>query len=155
MDKRYFEDFQVGDTLALGQYTITKERIVAFAREFDPQLFHLDEEAARKTIFGGLLASGFHTAAIFMRLLNDGLLQYVVSLGSPGLDELRWLRPVRPGDTLSARLTVLETVPSRSKPDRGVIRSLSEVLNQHGEVVMSLKALSFMGRRPPGERTGP
>jgi acyl dehydratase len=156
---RYFEDFRAGEVLELGRYVVSREQIIAFAREFDPQPFHLDEEAARRTIYGGLLASGWHTGAIFMRLLAEGLLQDTASMGSPGLDELRWLRPVRPGDTLSARMTVLETVPSRSKPDRGLVRSLSEVLNQRGEVVMTLKGLSLIGCRPAPEerprRAGP
>ncbi len=145
---RYLEDFRPGEVIDLGSRTITKESITAFAREFDPQVFHLDEEAARKTIYGGLLASGWHTGSLMMRLLHDGLLKDTVSLGSPGVDELRWLKPVRPGDTLFARLTVLENIPSRSKPDRGIIRSLIEMLNQHGEVVMTVKGLSLLGRRP-------
>jgi acyl dehydratase len=149
---RYFEDFAPGDVLELGSRTITKEAIVAFAREFDPQVFHLDEEAAKQTIYGGLLASGWHTTSIMMRILCDGLLRDTVSLGSPGVDELRWLRPVRPGDTLSVRMTVLESLPSRSKRDRGLIRSLLEMRNQHGEVVVTIKGLSLLGRRPPDER---
>src|SRR5688572_26682859 len=127
---RYFEDFTPGQTIELGRRSITRDEIIAFAREFDPQPFHLDEEAAKTTIYGGLIASGWHTAAISMRLLYDGLVKDTVSLGSPGVDELRWVKPVRPGDTLSARLTVLECVPSRSKPDRGIVRSTIEMLNQ-------------------------
>jgi acyl dehydratase len=145
---RWFEDFTPGQVLELGSRTVTAEAIVAFAREFDPQPFHLDEEAAKRSIYGGLLASGWHTGAIMMRLLCDGLLYDTVSLGSPGIDEMRWLRPVRPGDTLSARMTVLEAIPSRSKPDRGVLRTLTEMLNQHGEVVMTVRGLSLLGRRP-------
>ena len=102
--------------IELGARTITKGEILAFAREFDPQPFHTDEAAARHTIFGGLIASGWHTGSLSMRLFYEGLIKDVVSLGSPGFDELRWVRPVRPGDTLSARLTVLECAPSRSKP---------------------------------------
>jgi len=145
---RYFEDFTPGQVIELGRYTITRDEIIAFAKQFDPQPFHLDEEAAKKTIFGGLLASGWHTAAISMRLLYDGVVKDTVSLGSPGVDELRWVKPVRPGDTLSARLTVLECVPSRSKLDRGVVRSAIELRNQHGEVVVTSKGLSLFGRRP-------
>ena len=121
---------------------------MAFAKEFDPQVFHLDEEAAKHTIYGGLLASGWHTGSLMMRLLYDGLLKDTVSLGSPGIDEMRWLQPVRPGDTLTARLTVLECIPSRSKHDRGIIRSLVELRNQRGEVVVTVKGLSLLGRRP-------
>jgi acyl dehydratase len=145
---RYWEDFAPGQVLELGQHTISKEEIVAFARQFDPQVFHLDEDAARHTIFGGLIASGWHTASLCMRLLDDGLINQTVSLGSPGVDELRWLKPVRPDDTLSLRLTVLECTPSRTKPDRGIVRSLMELRNQRGEVVTTIKGLSLLGRRP-------
>lgn len=145
---RYFDDFEPGDVIELGSRSITPEEIIAFAREFDPQPFHLDQEAGRRSIYGGLLASGWHTGALMMRLLCDGFLTDTVSLGSPGVDELRWLKPVRPGDTLSGRLTVLERIPSRSKPDRGIIRSLIEMRNQRGEVVMTVRGLSLLGRRP-------
>lgn len=145
---RYWEDFAPGQVLELGQHTITKDEIVAFARQFDPQAFHLDEDAAKATVFGGLIASGWHTGSLCMRLLHDGLVSQCVSLGSPGVDELRWLKPVRPGDTLSLRLTVLECVPSRSKPDRGIIRSLMELRNQHDDIVVTVKGLSLLGRRP-------
>ncbi|MGH6691342.1 MAG: MaoC family dehydratase [Gammaproteobacteria bacterium] len=145
---RYFEDFTPGQIIELGSRTITRDEIIAFAKQFDPQPFHLDDEAAKKTIYGGLIASGWHTGSIAMRLLYDGLLNDTVSLGSPGLDELRWVKPVRPEDTLSARLIVLECVPSRSKPDRGIVRTSIELRNQHGEVVVTTKGLSLFGRRP-------
>ena len=145
---RYFEDFTPGQVTELGRRTITKDSIIAFAREFDPQVFHTDEEAAKRTIYGGLLASGWHTGSIMMRLLYDGFLKGTASMGSPGIDELRWLRPVRPGDTLSARTTVLESLPSRSKPDRGILRHVIEVTNQDGDVVMTVKGLNILGRRP-------
>ena len=144
----YFEDFPPGDVRESPARTVTREEIIAFARDFDPQPFHVDEAAAAKTIYGGLIASGWHTIAIYMRLMWESYLKDTASLGSPGVDEVRWLKPVRPGDTLRARFTVLEAVPSRSKPDRGIIRSLSEVLNQHGEVVMTLRGLGLFGRRP-------
>jgi acyl dehydratase len=127
---------------------VTRDEILAFAREFDPQPFHLDEAAARRTIYGGLLASGWHTAAILMRLMWETYLKDTASMGSPGVDEVRWLKPVRPGDTLRARFTVTDARPSRSRPDRGVVTSLSEVLNQHGEVVMTVRGLSMFARRP-------
>ena len=145
---RYFEDFKPGDVIELGSRTISKESILAFAREFDPQPFHTDEEAAKRSIYGGLLASGWHTGSLLMRILNDGLLKDTASLGSPGVDELRWLKPVRPGDVLSARMTVLESIPSRSKLDRGLIRSLMELRNQHNEIVLTVRGLSLLGRRP-------
>ncbi|PYM32739.1 MAG: dehydratase [Candidatus Rokuibacteriota bacterium] len=145
---RYFEDFKPGEVIELGSRTISKERILAFAREFDPQPFHTDEEAATRSIYGGLLASGWHTGSLLMRILYDGLLKDTASLGSPGIDELRWLEPVRPGDTLTARMTIVEAIPSRSKPDRGLIRSLMEMRNQYGRVVLTFRGLSLLGRRP-------
>jgi acyl dehydratase len=144
----YFEDFPPGDVRESPARTITHAEIVGFASQFDPQPFHLDDEAARRSIYGGLLASGWHTCAILMRLMWETFLKDTVSLGSPGVDEIRWLKPVRPGDTLRARFTVIEATPSRSKPDRGVIRSVSEIFNQHGEVVMTLRGLGMYGRRP-------
>jgi acyl dehydratase len=147
---RYFEDFKPGDVIELGSRTITKDAIIAFAREFDPQVFHLDDEAARGTIFGGLIASGWHTGSLMMRLLYDAVIKDTISLGSPGVDQMRWLKPVRPGDTLSGRMTVTESVPSRSKSDRGTVRSVLEMRNQHGEVVLTINGMSLLGRRPAG-----
>ncbi len=144
---RYFEDFKPGEVAELGSHTITKDEIIAFARQFDPQTFHLDEEAARQTIFGGLIASGWHTGSLVMRLFCDGVIKDTASLGSPGVDEMRWIKPVRPGDTLSLRMTVTECVPSRSKPDRGIVRSLLELRNQHGEVAVSIKGMNLVRRR--------
>jgi len=147
---RYWEDIKEGEVVELGSRTLDKERMVAFAREFDPQPFHTDEKAAEASIWGGLIASGWLTGSVLMRIFYDGYLKDTAGLGSPGIDELRWLKPVRPGDTLTVRLTVLETVASRSKPDRGIIRSLMEVLNQHGEIVMTTKGVNFVSRRPGG-----
>ena len=147
---RYWEDVKAGDVVELGCHTMDKERMVAFAREFDPQPFHTDEKAAEASIWGGLIASGWLTGSVLMRLFYDGFLKDTASMGSPGIDELRWLKPVRPGDTLTARLTMLETAPSRSKPDRGIVRSVNEVLNQHGEIVMSTTGVNFFLRRPGG-----
>ena len=144
---RYFEDFKPGEVAELGSHTITKDEIIAFARQFDPQTFHLDEEAARQTIFGGLIASGWHTGSLVMRLFCDGVIKDTASLGSPGVDEMRWIKPVRPGDTLSLRMTVTECVPSRSKLDRGIVRSLLELRNQHGEVAVSIKGMNLVRRR--------
>ncbi len=149
---RYFDDFKPGQAFELGSRTITRESILAFAREYDPQPFHTDEETAKGTIYGGLIASGWQTGALLMRLFWDGLLHDCASLGSPGIDELRWVKPVRPGDTLSLRYTVLETTPSRSKPDRGIVRSLCELRNQAGEVVLTMKGLGMFMRRPPSQR---
>jgi acyl dehydratase len=146
--RRHFEDFSAGDIIELGRHTITRDEIIAFARQFDPQVFHVDEEAAKHTMFGGLIASGWHTGSLMMRLLYEGAIKHAVSLGSPGVDELRWLKPVRPGDTLTALMTVTECVPSRSKPDRGIVRSLIELRNQADEAVVTVKGMSLLGRRP-------
>lgn len=146
----YLEDFTPGQEIDLGSRSVTKEEIIAFATQFDPQPFHIDEEAAKKTIYGGLIASGWHTVSLFMRLLSDGLLANAASMGSPGVDEVRWLKPVRPGDTLSARGVVNEVVPSRSKPDRGMLKTTYEMYNQNGEKVLSMKGLGMFARRPSG-----
>lgn len=144
---RYFEDFQQGEVIETGSYTVPREEIIAFAQQFDPQPFHIDDEAARRSIFGGIIASGWHTASISHRLFVEGLLRTSSSMGSPGLDELRWLLPVRPGDALSVRVEVLSTTPSRSKPDRGAIKFRFEVRNQKGEVVMTELATALFARR--------
>jgi acyl dehydratase len=142
--ERYFEDYVPGEVHEFGSIVVEEEEIIAFAQRFDPQDFHIDPEAAKNSIYGGLIASGWHTASLMMRLFVDHYLSKVASLGSPGVDELRWIKPVRPGDRLSLRVTVLETRRSRSRPDRGIVRSFIEVLNQHGEVVMSMKAVNFL-----------
>lgn len=149
---RYFEDFvpAVGDTIELGTYEFTTEGIIAFAREYDPQPMHTDPELAANTPYGGLIASGWHTAGVYMRLLVDNLISHTVSFGSPGLDNLRWLKPVRPGDVLTARITILDARPSESRPDRGIVRSRGEMVNEQGEVVMQVEAVNFYGRRPTG-----
>jgi acyl dehydratase len=146
---RYFEDYVAGEVFEYGQIPVTPDEIVEFARRFDPQDMHVDPEAAAHGRFGGLIASGWHTAAMMMRLFADNFLSKVASLASPGLDELRWLQPVRPGDMLRIRVTVLEAAPSHSRPDRGMVRSLVEVLNQKDEVVMSLKPMNIIARRSP------
>jgi acyl dehydratase len=145
----YFEDFNPGQKIELGSLSVSEAEIIAFARQFDPQYFHTDPEAARRSIWGGLVASGWHTSALFMRLLVDGHLKSVESIASPGVDEIRWLKPVRPGDTLSGRLTVLAATPSRSGARRGTLRQLGELFNQHGELVMTLRAISIIGARVP------
>ena len=157
MAERYFEDFAVGETLELGSVQVSAAEIMAFAEQFDPQPFHVDPVRAEASVFGGLVASGWHTAGLYMRLFAEGVLNRAPSLGSPGVERLRWLRPVRPGDTLRARFTVLDARPSRSRPDRGIVRSRGEMINQDGEVALSLEATNFFGRRPsdPAEnRTG-
>ena len=148
MPRRYFEDFFEGLTVDLGNVEFTAEGIIDFARQYDPQPMHTDPDAARESVYGGLIASGWHTAAGYMRLLVDSMIGHSDSLGSPGIDNLRWLKPVRPGDTLHGRFTVLEAKLSRSRPDRGIVRSRGEMLNQDNEVVMHIEAVNFFGRRP-------
>jgi acyl dehydratase len=144
IQERYFEDYVPGSVYEFGSVKVEAADIIEFAKRFDPQEFHTDPEAAARGPFGGLIASGWHTGSLMMRLLVDHYISKVSSLGSPGIDELRWLRPVRPGDTLRLRVTVLETTRSRSKPDRGVVRTLVETLNQNGEVAMSVKAMTLV-----------
>jgi acyl dehydratase len=143
----YLDDFEPGQIIELGSRDVTKDEIIAFAKQFDPQPFHLDEALAAETIYGGLIASGWHTVCLFMRLLVDGLLSNAASMGSPGVDEVRWLKPVRPGDVLTAKGVIHEVIPSRSKPDRGVLRTTYEMYNQHGEQVLSMKGVGMFGRR--------
>ncbi len=146
--KIYLDDFHDGQIIDLGSCTVSREEIIEFAIQYDPQPFHTDEEAAKESIYGGLIASGWHTVALFMRLLVDGLLSGAASMGSPGVDEVRWLKPVRPGDILRARVVVLAVVPSRSKPDRGILRTSYEMFNQSGEQVLSIKGIGMFARRP-------
>lgn len=141
---RYFEDYLSGATYEFGAISLSAEEIIDFARRFDTQPIHTDPEAAQRGPFKGLIASGWHTAGVMMRLLADHYISHVAGMASPGVDEIRWLMPVRPGDTLSIRVTVLETRRSRSKPDRGIVRSFVEVMNQNRDVVMTLKPLSIV-----------
>ena len=150
MPPRYYEDFAEGDRIDLGSVSLSAEEIVEFATRYDPQPMHVDPEAARRSIYGGLIASGWHTAATYMRLLVDGLMGEAKSHGSPGVDQLRWLKPVRPGDTLRGRFTILECRPSNSRPEWGIVRSRGEMINQADEVVMSCEAVNFFERRQPG-----
>ena len=147
IDQRYFEDYVQGTVHEFGTYRVTQEDIISFAKCFDPQPFHMDPDLAKESNYGGLIASGWHTGSIAMKLFVDHYLSGVASLGSPGMDELRWILPVRPGDELSIRVTVLEARRSSSKPDRGIIRSLLEVINQKGETVMSTKAFNLLACR--------
>ena len=144
IDDRCLEDYVLGSVSEFGSIVVEEAEIIDFARRFDPQVFHTDPEAAKKSIYGGLIASGWHTASMMMRLIVEHYLPGARSLGSPGIDELRWILPVRPGDKLSVRVTVKEANRSRSKPDRGVVRSFVEVLNQNREVVLTMKAINLL-----------
>ncbi len=147
---RYWEDYELGAVYDIGSKTMTKAEMIDFASKFDPQPFHLDEEAGRKSIFGGLSASGWHTSSEVMRLLVDNYISRETSMGSPGVDELRWLKPVLAGDTISAKVRILDKKPSRSRPEMGSIFNQYEVYNQRGELVMTMKGIGLMRRRTAG-----
>jgi acyl dehydratase len=147
MSQRYLDDFTIGDKFTTAGATITAEMIIDFALTYDPQPFHIDAEAARHTNFGGLIASGFQTLALGFRLIWDTGLLRDASMGSPGFDELRWLKPVRPDDTIHVEGEVVESRPSSSKPDRGIVRIYYRYLNQKGEVVLTYTAMHLLRRR--------
>ena len=148
--KLYWEDFHVGTVREFGATVVTRDAVIAFASQFDPQPFHLDEDAAKASLFGGLSASGWHTCAMAMRMMCDDYLLRSSSLGSPGIEQLKWHKPVRPGDTLRVRLEVLDTRPMASRPAVGLVRSRWEVLNQDGVTVLSMEGWGMFGRREPG-----
>jgi len=144
----YFEDFEPGATFDLGSKTVLEDEILRFAREFDPQPFHTDAEAAKASIFGGLVASGMHIGSIWMRLYFDAILSHSASMGSPGIQDMRWHRPLRPGDTVHGQLHIVAANPSTRDPLRGSVMLTSELRNQQDETVMTLKAIGLFGRLP-------
>jgi acyl dehydratase len=145
----YFEDLQVGGETEFGSYQVTREEVLEFARNYDPQPFHLSDEEAAKTHFGRIAASGWHTAAMTMAVIARHVVAHrQAGLGSPGIDELRWKKPVYPGDTLHVHGRILEKTPSRSRPDIGSYRAQTTVINQHGDVVMSFISIVLIRRRP-------
>ncbi|WP_432838277.1 MaoC family dehydratase [Dactylosporangium sp. CA-092794] len=148
IEDRYFEDYTQGAVYEYGYYEVEEAEVVDFARRFDPQSFHIDPDAAANSQFGGLIASGWHVGGMMMRLFADHYLTKVASLASPGLDELRWSAPVRPGDRLKLRTTIVETRLSQSKPDRGLVRTKAELINQEGAVPAMFVAVNFVARRP-------
>jgi acyl dehydratase len=145
----YWEDLQPGTVHELGSVTITAEEIKDFAEQFDPQPFHIDELAGRRSIFGNLCASGWHTCALAMRLTVTNFLNDSSSMGSPGLENLRWLKPVYPGDTLTLKHGIVESRPLRKRRDTGLVRSVWEMFNQNGEKVMQMEGYGMFGRRTP------
>ncbi len=157
MTPRYFwEDFTEGAEFSFGEATPTREEMIAFASAYDPQPFHLDDDAAAASLFGGLCASGWHTCAMTMRMMVDGYLKDSASLGSPGIDELRWLKPVFPGDTLRVRMRVLQSRPMASRPGVGLSLQRWEVDNQHGQTVMTMQGWGMYRRRgTPAAESGP
>jgi acyl dehydratase len=149
---KYFEDVRVGDTAVLGSRTVTEAEIVRFGRMYDPQPFHIDAGAAATSLFGGLIASGWHTCAIMMRLSVDAMQRDgLAGLGSPGIDSCRWLKPVRPGDTLTVTREIVETWPSRTRPF-GFVRSRSQMTNQQGDTVATIVGVTMVARRPAATR---
>lgn len=148
MTGRYLEDFTVGEEIVTAGRTLTEEAIVGFAALYDPQSFHIDAEAAQQSPYGGLIASGFQTLAIGFRLFIDTGVIAGTSEGSPGMDEVRWLAPVRPGDTLRSIFHVTEVRPSATKPHRGLLRGTMHVVNQHGTDVLTVATTTFITRRP-------
>ena len=151
MTMLYLEDFKAGDTYRFGSHTFTREEIITFGRQYDPQPFHVDEAAAARSIYGGLIASGWQTIGVTFRLAVEGLIHRVASMGSPGVDEVRWLKPVRPGDTITASAEVLEVRPSASKSDRGVVRVRYQAVNQRGEPVLTMVGAGLFARRPQAD----
>ena len=147
--ERYFEDYVPGAVYEYGYAGVTEADIIRFAERFDPQPIHVDADFAGAGPFSGLIASGWHTAGIAMRMIVDHYLSQVASLASPGVDELRWPAPVRPGDSLRLRTEIAETRRSRSKPDRGMVRTRAELLNQHDQIVLSLMAMNLLRLRNP------
>jgi acyl dehydratase len=148
VDDRWFEDYVEGSSYTYGWISLTEDEIIDYAMRFDPQPFHIDPEYARASQFGGIIASGWHTSGVCMRMFADHFLTHNASLASPGIDEIRWPAPVRPGDELRLRVTVGETRVSNSKPDRGLMTTHSELLNADDVVVMVMKAKNFVARRP-------
>lgn len=149
----WFEDFTVGRVFELGSVTVSEADIIAFATRFDPQPFHTDPIAALDSSFGGLIASGWHTGSLWMRMYADAVLSQTDSRGSPGMEEVRWLAPVRPGDTLTGRTEVIDVQPSSKDPMRGTVHQRSSMTNQDGVVVMTMQARGMFGRRPTRDVT--
>ena len=147
----YWEDFIPGETVEIGRHTFGEQEMIEFARQFDPQPFHTDPDAAQHSFFGGLIASGWHTCAIAMRLMVEYYIAQSASAGSPGVENIRWPAPVRPGDTITYRRVILESRPSKSKPDLGLLRSRTEASNQRGEIVMTMEGWGLFRRRPPAD----
>ena len=155
MSDRWFEDYVPGTTTEHGPISVTEAEVVEFAERFDPQPFHVDAAAAADGPFGGIIASGWHTCALMMRLFAREHLSPASSLGSPGVDELRWVRPVRPGDELTLRTTVQAARLSRTRPDRGIVTTGIEMVDRAGEVVLRMTALNMVLARPAGPAAGP
>jgi len=151
MTKRFFEDFSAGEVMELPGRQVSRAEIIAFAAEYDPQPFHLDEDAARVSLLGGLSASGWHSCCLLMRIISDHLMSDARFMGAPGVEEVRWLAPLRPGDTVSVRATVIETRPSRSRPELGFVKFLFEMCNARGDVLTTVAVSPMFERRESGD----
>jgi len=147
----YWEDFPVGHHMDFGGTPVSREAVIAFASQFDPQPFHVDDEAGKQSLFGGLCASGWHTCAMAMRMMCDAYLLDSASLGSPGIDALRWCKPVYPGDTLRMSLDVVDARPMASKPEVGLVKSQWTLVNQHGQTVLTMEGWGMFRRRPAAD----
>ncbi len=154
MSQRFFEDFRPGESQSFGSYTLSEEELTDFAQDYDPQPFHIDDEAARNSIFGGLIASGWHTAAVTMKLFVENVLLDCATIGSPGFDDLRWHQPVRPEDTLRVEATCVSPRPSGSRPEIGTVEYELKVFNQHDELIASLRYIVLVRRRETIEARG-
>jgi acyl dehydratase len=152
--KYHWEDFKVGDTSPIGEVVVKKDEIIAFAKAYDPQPFHIDEEAAKRSMYQGLIASGWLTVGLVMRMMVDSYLRDSASLGSPGVEQIRWLKPVRPGDKIRGQRTVLETRASQSRPEMGIVKTRWEVFNQSDDLVMTMEGYGMFKRRNPSTRVG-
>jgi acyl dehydratase len=150
MAKRFWEDFVTGSVIEHGPRRVTRDEIIAFATEFDPQPIHLDDAAARASMLGGLSASGWHTCSLAMRMIADGVLHNSSSMGAPGVDEVRWIAPLRPDDAITLRATVLDTRVSRSRPELGFVKFRFELINQSGTAIMTMVSSIMLGRRAAG-----
>jgi acyl dehydratase len=148
MTVSYFEDVKVGDVKEFGRKEVTRKEILEFAEKYDPQPFHLDEQAAKENIYGDIIASGWHTGCMLMRMMVDNMVNDRAGLGSPGFDNLRWIKPVRPGDVLRARSEVFSARQSESRPDMGIVRSNVTVFNQNDEAVLSMETTGMVKTRP-------
>ena len=145
---KWWEDFEVGSAVDIGKHTFGADEIVAFGRQFDPQPYHADPAAAKNSPFGGLIASGWHVCAAGMRMLTERVLGQAHTLGSPGIENVRWLKPVRAGDTLTGHVEIADKAPSKSRPQMGIVHEHWIVTNQKGEVVMTTKGINMVRRRP-------
>ena len=151
----YWEDFPEGEVITFGAYEVTKDELIEFASEYDPQPFHLDEEIARTSLLGGLATSGWHNCAMLMRMMCDAFLNRSASMGSPGIEEVRWKKPVRVGDVLSVKRRTVETRRSKSRPEMGLVKFLSEVSDQHGELKMTSEGWIMFACRTPAPDAAP